>query len=326
MSVAVVGLIEKISEIENADRLQLATVNAGDSGVWEAVVRKGDFDEDELVETYLQDALLPADDPRFDFMEPRGYRVRMARLRGVPSECLVMKYQLDDAHKQVGLDIADYVGVTKYEKPIPESMGGMMEGSFPFFIPKTDEPNFQSVPEMVAELGELWHATEKADGTSCTVYRKDDHFGVCSRNWKYKDTAENVYWQMARKYNLEDILAAYPIDVALQFEIVGPGIQGNPMGLDEKQIRAFDLYDIEHYMYLSRETLETFCIPDIPMVPVVYQSTGNEELTPDFLRELAKGEYSNGKPREGIVIRPDNIKMLSHRRVSFKVINLDYKD
>ena len=51
------------------------------------------------------------------------------------------------------------------------------------YIPKTDEPNFHAVPEMVEALvGQPFYATVKADGSSGTVFWDDD--GVvrgCSR-------------------------------------------------------------------------------------------------------------------------------------------------
>ena len=102
-------------------------------------MRKGDFLPDGLAEVYLQDALLPQID-RFAFMAKLRYRVRMAQLRGVPSECLIMPKTVDG---EVGDEM---VGATKYEKLIPASMGGDIYSAFPSFIHKTDAENHQAVP------------------------------------------------------------------------------------------------------------------------------------------------------------------------------------
>ena len=87
---------------------------------------------------------------------------------------------------------------------MPANIGGDIRGRFPAFIPKTDEPNFQSVPEMVAALvGQPFYATVKADGSSGTVYWDDD--GVvraCSRNFELKDRPDTAVWQLVRKYDL----------------------------------------------------------------------------------------------------------------------------
>lgn len=104
----------------------------------------------------------------------------MARFKGVPSECLIVPGAPD---MPPGTDLTEALGVMKYEKPIPASMGGDAVGAFPGFIPKTDGPNFQSAPEFVALLADgEWCATDKADGTSCTVWNDPAGMHVCSRN------------------------------------------------------------------------------------------------------------------------------------------------
>jgi RNA ligase (TIGR02306 family) len=324
MSVAYIGKILSIDPIENADRIERAVVSCGPGGRWAGVVKKGDFSTYDLAEVYLQDAQLPETE-RFAFMEPRGYRVRMARLRGVPSECLIMPLTVEGFE---GDDISEVTGATKYEKQIPASMSGQAAGAFPIFIPKTDEVRFQIVQDMVEAMRRMvdgrhsWYATEKADGTSCTAYLKDGHLGVCSRNWELKD-GENIYWQMVRKYGIQDALENLGVNAALQFEIVGPGIQKNPMGLKENEIRLFDLYNIDAGEYASGWR-SLGVLRSLPIAPIVYMSY---EPFPydDELRELASGNYANGNPREGIVIRihPEP-PLFEGLRMSFKVFNLDY--
>jgi RNA ligase (TIGR02306 family) len=265
---------------------------------------------------FLQDALLPPDD-RWSFMEKHKWRVRMARFKGVPSECLIVKGALG---MEPGTDLSESLGVTKYEKPIPAGMQGDFVGAFPANIPKTDEPNFQSVPELVERMhGESWYATEKADGSSCTAYVDSDGLHVCSRNWELKEfTAsggKNVYWVAARKYGLDRL----PHGLALQFEVVGPGIQGNPMGLTEIEARAFTLRDTREHRNLPWSDLvkqtETLYMPTARFV-----ANGDQGMTDEELRKLAEVKYANGKHGEGIVIRAIDSSW------SFKAINLLYKD
>jgi RNA ligase (TIGR02306 family) len=326
MGVAYVGTIWYVTPIENADRIEKAVVSCGPGGRWAGVVKKGEFSPGDLVEVYLQDALLPKTE-RFAFMEPRGHRVRMARLRGAPSECLIMPLTVEGSE---GDDISEAVGATKYEKQIPASMSGQTAGAFPSFIPKTDEVRFQIVRDLVAAMSGMmdgqhkWIATEKADGTSCTAYLKDGHFGACSRNWELKD-GDNIYWQMVRKYGIQDVLENLGVNAALQFEIVGPGIQKNPMGLKENEIRLFDFYNIDAGEYASGWR-SLGVLDAIPIAPIVYASY---EPIPDDdeLRAIASGNYANGKPREGIVVRilPEP-PLFEGLRMSFKVFNLDYDE
>ena len=318
-----IGKIVLMAPIPNADRVVRVEVVCGKGGRWSAVVGKDQFRMGDLARVYLQDSLLP-DIPEFEFMRPRGHRVRMARFLGVASEALCMPIPTHEG--KVGTDITEAEGVTKYEKPLPTSIDGEIAGHFPAFIPKTDEPNWQTVPEMLDALtGKPWVATVKVDGTSTTCYWYDGHFGVCSRNYELRETPGNAAWQLVRKYSLADklpILGQY----ALQWETYGPGIQGNPTGAKELSLALFSVYDIARRVYLPHVEVEQ--VADILGVPTVLTAYEGPEFNPDpdHLRSLAEGTYPNGKQREGVVIRPWFGGYLENKPWSFKVINLKYKD
>lgn len=327
--IAVIGQISELRAIVGADFIQAATVLCGPAGKWSGVVGK-DLHIGELVTVFLQDALLPPN-ARWAFMEKHKWRVRMARFKGVPSECLIIK----GAPEMVpGTDLAEALGVTKYEKPIPQGMNGDAIGAFPGDIPKTDEDNFQSVPEVVARMHtEPWYATEKADGTSGTAWVDADGLHVASRNWELRELtatgSTNVYWRAARKYGMERL----PRGLALQFEVVGPGVQANPMGLSELEVRAFTLRNTETHKYEPYARLLELCqtlgIPTARGLGTYDQLRAHAShanghnlpvFTDDDLRKLAEIKYSNGKHAEGIVICALDSSW------SFKVINLNYKD
>lgn len=317
-ALAVIGKIIATAPIDGADRIQQATVVCGTSGKWQGVVGK-DISIGDIVMVFLQDAILPPD-PRWAFMEKHQWRVRMARFKGVPSECLIVPCAPD---MPPGTDITATLGVTKHEKPIPAAMTGDAVGAFPSIIPKTGEPNFQTVPEFVERLAESdWYAAEKADGSSTTAWVDDEgELHVASRNWELREFtasgAGNSYWRAARKYGLENL----PRGLALQFEIVGPGIQGNPMGLKELEARAFSLYDIGKHCYLPVARLREVCKTAVLGIPVAREiDCEKRTYTADELRKLAEIRYSNGKHGEGIVIRANDSSW------SFKVLNLRYEN
>jgi RNA ligase (TIGR02306 family) len=312
-NIAVIGLITETRAIGGADRIQQAFVDCGDAGQWSGVVGM-DVHNGDKVMVFLQDAILPPSD-RWAFMEKHKWRVRMARFKGVPSECVIIP--AGETALEPGTDIAEAYGVTKYEKKIPQQMAGEAKGNFPSFIPKTDEPNFQRVRDL-AELCEYNHlyATLKYDGTSCTIWNDEDGLHVCSRNYELEEfTAggnSNIYWKMARAYQLDRVQPG----VALQFEI-----KGNPMGLGENQIRVFTAYSIDRNERLPFAALVGLCqinhLPMAQIVGTVYEHPGDEAL-----RELAdEVKYDNGQPAEGVVWRD-----VGTEGVSFKVINLNYKD
>lgn len=316
-----IGKVTNIFPIEGADRIESLEVFCDKGGRWRGTAQKGQFQMGDLAQVYLQDSLLPQT-PVFAFMEKHKYRVRMMRLKGTPSEVLVMPLVVSG---DIGDDITEVSGVTKYEKPLPLNIGGDVLGNFPSFIPKTDETNFQSVPEMIELLsGQQFYSTVKADGSSATVYKLDGHFGCCSRNLELKETPNNAIWQIARRYDLERMMGS---GTAIQFEVVGPGIQGNPMGLKIVEPRLFNVYLIHAKVYLGAERLFTFSkYARFPAVDIVdFDKTFNFKTDED-LRLYAQGIYPNGRQREGIVIRPIVEQYIGGTRVSFKILNLLYKE
>ena len=314
---AYIGKISEIRAIEGADKVESAVVLCGAGGKWMGVVPKNEFEVGQRCITYLPDALLPQTE-EFAFMERHKWRVSMRRFLGTPSEVLIMS---NGTSRDVGDDVTELLGVKKYEKPMPVEMIGEIYGNFPSFIPKTDEPNFQTVPEMVDALrGVRYAATLKADGTSCTAYKRNGHFGVCSRNWELKP-GDSVYWRVVKKYRIANVLRD---GWAVQFEVVGPGIQGNPMELSKLEPRVFNLYDIENKRYGNHYALRMLCsINGMPPADVI-QEGDNFNYSEDDLRRLAEVMYGS-RPGEGIVIRPIEERHVDGTRLSFKVLNLLYK-
>lgn len=320
-----IGKIVDLQPIPNADKIVSATVVCGAGGKWVGVVGKEQFTVGDLCRVYLQDSLLPKTE-EFAFMEKQGYRVRIQRFRGVPSECLIMPLIADEGTYQVGDDITELADVTKYDKPLPASLQGVARGNFPSFIPKTDEPNFQTAEHLVQALyGLPYYITTKCDGSSATVYWHEGHFGVCSRNLELEESDTNIIWQLAKQHDLPAKMAGTPI--AIQWETCGPGIQGNPMGLSKPELFVFNAYDTELHQYYGAKALRAFCqVLELQMVPLIASDSSFPYTTADELRKLAEGQCANGRQREGVVIRAQQETRVNGDRLSFKVINPLYGD
>ncbi|MBQ7652484.1 MAG: hypothetical protein IJS15_16110, partial [Victivallales bacterium] len=143
---------------------------------------------------------------------------------------------------------------------------GRREGNFPSWIPKTDEERIQNLADWPDKLkGVLWEVTEKKDGSSMTVFyapsqRPDNPFGVCSRNFELKRDETNAWWEAAVKYGLEAKLRSLGREIALQGELVGPGMNGNRDLLPERAFRVFRIWDIANQRYVpSDERIEPGC-------------------------------------------------------------------
>jgi len=320
-TLAVIGKIINLSAIKDADRIMRAEVVCGESGKWTGVVGLNHH-VGELVTVFLQDAILPPND-RWAFMEKSKWRVRMSRFRGCPSECLIISGAPD---MPIGTDLTEALGVTKYEKALPASMTGEAVGNFPSFLPKTDEPNYQTVEWRELLSGGNWYATQKADGSSCMAWVDEDGLHVASRNLELREFGSlnhmtsthcnqgktNSYWIAARKYQLEDM----PVGTAVQFELIGEGIQSNPMGIKGIEGRMFGAFKRDWDGRWHRVGRDEFpnVMPLAELHPVeIYE-------TEEHLRSAAEIKYANGNHGEGLVFR-------SHDQIwSFKVINLLYKD
>ena len=328
--------------IENADAIELVKING-----WQCVVKKSEFETGDLG-VYLEiDAIPPDTDPfRFlwtpkpktdgagnalpspdeSLMRPEKFRIRTLRLRGTLSQGLFLPLaafpELTSPHD--GDDLTGVLGVAKYEPPAPTGMGDY-RGPFPGFVPKTDEMRIQSVPAVLDEMRGLPYViTLKYDGTSATyaLDPRTSDFHACGRNQSITD-GPNVYWNMARKYELEAALRENP-NFVVQGEIVGPGIQKNRLGLKEVSLFAFNVYDISQAAYLSHDAARAFlATANIPAVETVERSDAFAH-TQESLLALAEGKYAGtSNEREGIVIRPQT-EMRSDilgGRLSFKAIS-----
>ena len=234
----------------------------------------------------------------------------------------------------VGTDLTDYLGIKKYEKIIDARLGGDNEGAFPNYIHRTDEIRLQTVPEVLDEMfDQMTYITVKLDGTSATYFcdRETGEFKVCSRNWAKKD-GDNVYWNIAKKYHLADILK--DTSFAIQGEIVGPGIQKNPLGLKEIEFFIFNIFNYETMKYLTLgemvEWLFVYANDNLKLVPLLDSDLPIcLDCSVDYFVEMAKGEYEGTtNQRGGIVVRSmtnEHSNVLGNR-FSVKVINPDYKD
>ncbi len=314
-----IGRIVDLQPIYAADLIVCATVVCGEGGKWQGVVRKQDFVINDSCVVFLPDALIPERED-MAFMKHTGWRVKMRRFKGAPSEVVIMPIAPREFMiKPVGTDLTEAFGVTKYHKPVPENLQGIAKGMFPDFIPKTDEPNYQRYPELVEKLcGNAWYMTEKADGASTTAFKHKGVFGLCSRNLELERNEDNGYWKVALKYDLENKLSE---GLAIQFETCGPGIQGNPMGLQDIDGFLFSGYSIIAKRYLTFHELRFLCL-ELNMPTVRFIEWGCCFFK-DALETRGEGVYKNGKQREGVVIRSQ--ENMGHVPISFKVINLNYE-
>ena len=319
---ATVRCIGQITPIPNADKIELVTVDG-----WNVVVAKDVGHKVGDLVIYCEiDSFLPIRE-EFEFLrkssykkmgDVEGFRLRTVKLRGQVSQGLILPISVlnpPDTNIYVtpfeGLDVTKMLDIVKYEPPIPAELAGKVKGTFPSFIPKTDEERIQNLTseyeEWKYQSKHQFYVTEKLDGSSATFYVKDGEFGVCSRNLELLETEGNTFWKVARELDLKNKMKSLGKNISLQGELIGEGIQGNPYKLKGQTIRFFTGYDID-----KRERIGfihfTIMIMDMGLeyVPIVNPEFGF--LLPDTIDEML--QYAEGKSalnpdteREGVVVR-----------------------
>ena len=312
---ATIVKILDLQPIPKADAIETATVRG-----WKVVVKKNEFKIGDLAVYYEIDSFLPVTS-EFEFLRPRcyrrmadggeGFRLKTIKLRGQISQGLLtpipaslLNVVVDD-----GDDVTGALNIVKYEPPVPAHLGGEIKGSFPSFIPRTDEERIQNyiTSGEIDVRGKDAYITEKLDGSSFTAYIRNGEFGVCSRNLELKPNDDNAFWQAAKLLNLHDKFVYINRNIALQGELVGPGIQGNLYGLKNRIIYFFTGHDIDSGQRMKfgelKEVLETL---KLPMVPVLeYSATLPQENFVDTMLAYAEGKsaLNPSVEREGVVVR-----------------------
>ena len=198
----------------------------------------------------------------------------------------------------------------------------VIKKDFPDFINKTDEERIQNLKNLINEVaGMKFVGTEKIDGSSETIYLKDNKFYVCSRNNHIDEDDGSKYWQVVKEQDIENKMRKYfkNRNIALQGELCGEGIQGNKYKIKGIDIYIFDIFDIDKQEYYNQYEVERIAKEiGLKSVPIIYR----DFILPNDINEILK--LAEGKSvvnnsnieREGIVWRlakPENNKV----RISF---------
>ena len=325
---SVVKIVD-IQPIPGADAIVVATVKG-----WKVVVKVNEYKMGDLAVYYEIDSFLPIR-PQFEFLRKssfkrmgssEGFRLKTIRLRGQISQGLLTPIPEGISNPKEGDDLTEALDIVKYEPPIPAQLAGKIKGTFPSFIPKTEEIRIQNFESEVgfSPVGERAYVTEKLDGTSFTCYFNNGVFGVCGRNWELSETSDNSLWRMANLLQLKEKMTKHGKNIALQGELIGAGINGNLYGLSDHKLFFFTGYDIDKGRRMFFDELEWVLFGlDLQMVPVLEKYgfvIPNESNIVDYMLKYAEGKsvLNMEVDREGVVVRG------LEREFSFKAISNTY--
>ena len=346
---ATIRRIDDIQPIENADTIDVATI-----GGWNVVVKKGIHQiGDQIVyfeiDSWIPEAVAPflGDNgtPVRTYEEVAGFRLKTKKLRGVVSQGLILplsalagmtvtveghEYLFENVSWCDDEDVTEILNVKKYEVQIAANLAGFARGNFPSFIRKTDQERIQNISRDICDYIDRemqWEVTEKLDGTSCTIYKNDallaedkDALGVCSRNLDLKETEGNVYWDIAKKYDVHAILLRDGRNLAIQGEIIGEGIQGNKYKMNERKFYVFDIFDIDTQQYMNASDRAGFCaLRGLNHTPILKRLADLPSRAVRDLIPLADGRSTlYDTAREGLVYKCEQVPSVSFKIISNK--------
>ena len=313
--------IKEIIPIEGADRIELARVED-----WQCVVNKGQFKEGDVAVYFEIDSFLPIK-PQYEFLRKssykksdilgEGFRLKTQTFRGAISQGLLLPLselpELKGKTFHIEDDVTELLGVKEYIVPETATESGTVIGDHPSFIPKSDETRIQVLGEAVIKEfhGLEYYISSKMDGSSHSIgIGADGVFHVTGHRYEYKDDGKSGFYELAKKRNLEDKLRAYKDahgiqEISVSGEFCGPGIQANRIGLIKPEWYIFTV-KADGKRYGLREMQEVAKALDNPTVLIEEVGMNFDEKYPTVEAVLARadGNYTTGRRKEGIVIRP----------------------
>ena len=333
--------IKDIKKHPNADSLEIAIVKG-----WECIVPINKYKAGDVIIYIPIDAILPTE--LADRLNVRNYlaginknRVRCAKLRQEMSYGIIMD---NEGNWDIGTDVAEHYGITKYEPPI-RTQNGDEAPDDPTFMKFTDIENIKNFPN-VFEEGDEVIVTEKIDGSNDRIgFFKDPEDG--STEWKagshslkrkmpnpdYMET--NVYWYPYTLPSVLNLLNHLNHDDTIKRATVYGEIYGKVRGgvksMDYGRPNSLNYvaFSMEiNGKYVNWDVFYDYCSKfNVPMAPLIWRGQFNI----DHVKTLCTGKSLlaeiNGADhmREGIVIVSSQEKFDSNiGRSILKMLNPDY--
>lgn len=349
--------IDAIEEHPDADALEIARI-----GGYRSIARIGEYRAGDRVAYIPEDALVPEgvlrriglwdeEKGKGRCAGKQGNRVKAIRLRGVVSQGLLYPADALPSPAGVGDEVAEALGITKYEPPIPVHMSGEVANVRGHTL-DYDIESLQKHPDIL-EDGEEVVFSEKLHGT-WTCFGFDPGLGneelleggtiISSKGlsatglvFKWNEqNRDNLYVRIFRETLLETGLWARLTEAAkaagepfyLLGETFGRKVQDLEYGRTKPAFRAFDLYRgaPRRGRFVSRS--EFFAELEewgVETVPVLYR--GPFSLEEAEKHRDGRSTLTEKHVREGIVITPAEERPhpgLPMGRVQLKLVSPDY--
>lgn len=348
------SLIVEVCEIKtvenhpNADRLDIVGIKG-----WNCIVSRDQYEVGDYVVFFPPDSVLPdwlIQEYELEFLK-KGGRVGTLKLRGYISQGLVLPTKcllsVSRGGYQVGDDVTQVLGVTKYEVPEkPVTMQGKVttrKVQNPHFTKYTDIENIKNF-DTVFEDGDLVVITEKIHGSNIrfgwlpieinwkngnvlSILRSLFNKYILGRKYEFvygshnvqlqfdgdkSFYAENIYAKVLKQYDISNLPKGY----TFYGEVYGKGVQDLEYGQDGLALAIFDIKR-DDGTYLNHVKMERISYA-VGLVPAPWIHIG--PFSNDTLQSCTEGNsiICPNQIREGCVVRP--IEETNHPRIGRKVL------
>jgi RNA ligase (TIGR02306 family) len=319
--------VVELSELKphpNADRLVITEVNG-----WQLVTGKdNNFQPGQRVVHFPPDVVLPPALVKALGMEKvlSNGRVRVVKLRDEPSygflaslEDVFKGSEAGERHPEdlpkflevnAGQNLANFLGVTKYEPPVRPSSGDIAPDNALF--PKyTDIQNLRHFPKVILD-GEQVVVTEKIHGTNSRTGVIEGEFMAGSmehpRLRPKENLASNLYWFPYTLDNVRSLLTTLAVShkqVVLFGEVYGKVQDLHYDAPNQLAFRAFDLFVDGSYLNYA-DYISVMYQYSIPTAPVLYVGEYSLEKVLEVVDKPSVVSAGAGVEQisEGGVVRP----------------------
>ncbi len=295
--------IEKIEKHIDADNLSIATV----LGDYPVVIKTDQYKVSDMVGYFAIDTVVP-DVEEFYFLCPKKYIkfeddygvvqqrqdgmkyelgqvpekyrvIRAKRIRGVYSQGMLVDLKL---FHNVGDSIVEEFGLKKVVEEEEENLPGLKKtrgtnaekAPSGWSIPHYDIDGIRKYIACLREDEEIV-LTEKLHGSNAAFSHDGERLWVKSRNYYKKMDPEDMWWDIALRYDLEKKLSFFP-NLVFFGEVYGQikGFRYDTVIADGRlltKIRFFDVYDVRKGRYLDyNDRIKAIARADLEAVPQLY--------------------------------------------------------
>jgi RNA ligase (TIGR02306 family) len=298
----VVIKLESIGKHPNADTLQISSIFGG----YTVIFKEGRFKEGDLA-AYIPSDTICSNHLEFDWLGDKK-RIKPMRLRGIFSLGILATAPPGMVE---GDSVVDYYELKKhvYEEEMPD-LPGRHNGDHAsppngWTIPHYDLDGLRKYNNLLIENEEVI-ITEKIEGCNSAFAFDGEKLWCKSRNFYLKEDEHNLYWNVAKNYDLQTKLAPYN-GLVFFAELYG-NVKGFKYdcsvdkGMLTPRLRFFDVWDTRDMKYLCwDDAVALIKEAGLETVPVLYRGawTGKD------LWSHAEGQsVLGGNIREGFVVRP----------------------